>query len=163
MLWAEDVAAYVAEHGPELYHATMEVQAAEIVRLGLVPGSDLGVSNDSGFHEVRRGMVYLAGYELWTEFAKRRGWTALFAVDLRCIDPACIVPDEDIVQEVWHFEVERWVDVRPPDNDGQTGALARWADTTPGFDSREVTLKALARKRIAYRGHIPSKALRRVG
>jgi hypothetical protein len=62
-------------------------------------------------------------------------------VDLHALDPTRINPDEDMVQQAWHFRDERWVSIDPPlldpatwqEKPGGERTLSYWADTTPGL------------------------------
>ena len=61
------------------------------------------------------------------------------------------------MQRAWHAG-EPWVDARPPSNERATadGTLADWAETTPGFDSSEVTAKSLWGGGISYADAVPA-------
>jgi hypothetical protein len=64
-------------------------------------------------------------------------------VDLHALDPTRINPDEDMVQQAWHFRDERWVSIDPAlldpatlqEQPGGERPLSYWAETTPGSDS----------------------------
>lgn len=92
------------------------------------------------------------------------GPRAYLQVDLSNVDPALIDPDEDQVQSSFDRRAGGWVAEPPPvlpegtDPEEAGRALATWADTTEGFDAREVTAKSLESGRIAYRGTIPADA-----
>ena len=178
MLASDDFEQFVRERGKWLFHASAAKVADRIVREGLRPGSEIGVSNKPGFHRTRPGHVYLCGREDAERTVDVDGPRAIFAVDLTRLELDRINPDEDMVffswlrfGEEWWLETP-WVDAEPPWNPppGQPliegpngeGTLRYWAETTPGFDAPEVTRKSLWRGRVAHSGTIPVTALRRV-
>jgi hypothetical protein len=148
---------------PRLYHVTRATNVERIKVEGLRPGSEMGVTRDD-FFSTRPGHVYLLGLKD-VPIVEVAGEPAVFAVDLAALDPALIDPDEDMVQQRFPELVSVTAPRRSltPDGaeyPGQGGALARWAERTPGFDRSEVTEQSLsAHQRLAYRGIIPTEAL----
>ena len=67
------------------------------------------------------------------------------------------------MERAWHAG-EPWVVVPPPSNEGARtdGALADWAETTPGFDNPEVTAKSLWGGGISYANAVPAAAVQAV-
>jgi hypothetical protein len=149
---------------PSLYHVTRATNVASIKVEGLRPGSEIELSTRDDFFSTRPGHVYLLGRED-VPIVEVEGEPAVFAVDLATLDPALIDPDEDMVQQ----RFPEMVSVTPPrraltpdgaEAPGQGGALARWAERTPGFDRSEVTERSLSEhRRLAYRGVIAAQAL----
>ena len=54
-----------------------------------------------------------------------------------------------------------WDAARPPDDERARadGTLADWAETTPGFDSPEVTFKSLWAGSVSYTAAVPAAAV----
>ena len=152
---------------PYLFHVTPAQFLDDIFRKGLIPGSERGHFTLNGFHRTREGHVYLCSLLFSAIVEVPEGPRALLRVDLRELDPERVDPDEDAVQGSCR-RGRPWVSVMPPESKcddqgveepGQAGALATWADTTPGFDGPEVTRKSLDDGRIAYRGTVPASAV----
>jgi hypothetical protein len=149
-----------------MFHITSARFVGDILREGLVPGNERSYVTPEGFHRPRADHVYLCDL-LTTAIVEFPGPRALLLVDLRELTAERVDPDEDMVQLAAR-NGHPWVDVDPPvcrvDHDfkelpGQDGALAAWADTTPGFDNPEVTRRSLDGGRIAYRGTVPARAV----
>jgi hypothetical protein len=147
---------------PVLFHITAATNISQIQRQGLLPGSEIGEVTCNDFFRTRPGHVYLIGCEE-IPIVEIEGEPRVLAVDLTALAPELIDPDEDMVAE----RFPELVAVSPPQREmngaveaqGQVGALARWAEETPGFDRSEVTARSLECKRIAYRGAIAPGAL----
>ncbi len=150
---------------PVMFHVTAARNVSDILRDGLRPGSDIGISTLDNFFRTRPGHVYLI---------KQREVPIVdvedprvIAVDLAALDHRLVDPDEDLVAE----KFPEMVSIEPPmralndageEEPGQVGARAAWADTTPGFDRSEVTERSIEEGRLAYRGVIPPDALQEV-
>jgi hypothetical protein len=153
---------YIKANGRWLYHATAEESLAEVEDLGIKPGSDPDYSNERDpFWRPRSGRIYLSTLEV-CHGRQRDGqlpW-GIARVDLAQLEPDLIGPDEDLVQRSWHAG-EPWVDAGPPlgERANADGTLANWAETTPGFDSSEVTAKSLWGGSISYAGAVPAAAV----
>jgi hypothetical protein len=150
---------------PVMFHVTPGRSVSKVLREGLCPGSDLGVSTLDNFFRTRRGRVYLIRQREVpiVDVEDPR----VLAVDLAALDPRLVDPDEDLVAE----KFPGMVSVAPPvralnqsgeEEPGQVGALAAWAETTPGFDRSEVTERSIREGRLAYRGVIPPSALQEI-
>src|SRR3954469_17254064 len=122
MLAPEDRDHFIRERGSRLFHAARTTDAESIKRDGLRPGSEIGVSNKPGFHTTRSGHVYLCERKVAEEVVEITGPRALFAVDLRSLDPTRINPDEDMVFFSWlrfgddWWQETPWIDAEPPWN-----------------------------------------------
>jgi hypothetical protein len=156
---------YLKANGRWLYHATAEESLAGIEDVGIQPDSDADRSSERlGFWRPRSGRIYLSTLEVCHR-RQRAGdlpW-GIVRVDLAQLDPDRIGADEDLVQRAWHAG-EPWVDAGPPSNERAIadGTLADWAETTPGFDSSEVTAKSLRGGGISYADAVPAAAVQAV-
>ena len=162
MLERTELDSYIKANGHWLYHATAEESLAEVEELGIQPGSDLDHPNERDpLWRRRPGRIYLSTLEV-CHGRQRDGqlpW-GIARVDLAQLDPDLIGPDEDLVQRAWHAGGP-WIDARPPlsERANADGTLADWAETTPGFDSSEVTAKSLWGGSISYAGAVPAAAV----
>ena len=165
-----DVDAYMAAHGPWLYHATDPDSVATVLEQGLRPGSELGRHNARGFHRTRPGHVYISTLADCHRLQdKRELGKGTIRIEVGELDPRLIDPDENLVQLFywgWGFEKDEWVGVAPPVKDpgwvegpNGEGTLWHWAETTPGFDAPEVTAKSLLNGQVSHRGTVPAHAL----
>jgi hypothetical protein len=150
---------------PVLCHATRQANVESILRDGLRPGSDMGVATRRDFFQTRKGRTYLIGLGEIPIVEIGPHEPRVIAVELAKLDPERVDPDEDMVAEVFPELVGVPPPVRRLDGDqevpGQSGARARWADSIPDFDRSEITERSLTQgRRMAYRGVIPSDALR---
>lgn len=156
---------YIDRKGPFLFHVTREDAVKSILRDGLRPGSERGVSTAAGFFRTRAGRVYLGDLRTLA-VVKVAGARAYLRVDLRQLDSSCLDPDEDRVQDSFDRRGNGWVAQPPPTNTATTDpefvgqALADWADATEGFDAPEVSAKSLESGRVAYRGVVPPEAIK---
>ena len=156
---------YVKANGRWLYYATAEDSLAGIEDSGIEPGSDVGRANEGQrFWRPRSGRIYLSTLAICHR-RQRDGdfpWGTA-RVDLAQLDPDRIGADEDLVQRAWDAG-ERWVDGPPPSNEraNADGRLAEWAETTPDFDSSEVTAKSLWGGGISYADAVPAAAVQAV-
>ena len=155
---------YIKANGRWLYHATAEESLAGIEDSGIEPGSDAGRSSERRvFWRPRSGRIYLSTLGVCHR-RQRAGdlpW-GIARVNLAQLDPDRIGPDEDLVQMAWNAG-EPWVDMPPPNERASAdGTLAEWAETTPGFDSSEVTAKSLWGGGISYAGAVPAAAVQAV-
>ena len=150
---------------PVMFHVTAARNLSDILRDGLRPGSDIGVSTLDNFFRTRRDHVYLIRQREVpiVDVEDPR----VIAVDMAALDHRLVDPDEDAVAE----KFPEMVSIEPPmralndsgeEEPGQVGARADWADTTPGFDRSEVTERSIREGRLAYRGVIPPGALQQV-
>lgn len=159
-----ELGSYVKSNGRWLYHATAEASLAEIADSGIKPDGDVGSSNEPhSFWRPRSGRIYLSTLAV-CHHRQRAGNLppGTVRVDLSQLDPDRIGPDEDLVQMAWHAG-EPWVDARPPNERAKAdGTLADWAETTPGFDSSEVTAKSLWGGSISYADAVPAPAVQMV-
>ena len=130
--------------------------------MGIKPGGEVGRSSErDGFWRPRSGRIYLSTLAVCHR-RQRDGdlpW-GIARVNLGRLDPAQIGADEDLVQRAWHAG-ERWVEASPPLDEGARadGTLADWAETTPGFDSSEVTSKSLWAGSVSYTDAVPAAAV----
>jgi hypothetical protein len=160
----EALVRYLARGTAYLFHVTPEQNAESILRSGLRPGGDVGMSTRNDFFRPREGRTYLIKFGD-VPIVEVDGEPRVFAVDLRQLDPDLMDPDEDIVAE----QMPEMVQLAPPHRamddqnrelPGQTGARAAWAEQTPGFDRSDVTERArIEYGRVAYRGVILPAAL----
>lgn len=161
-VWRE----YLAMH-THLFHVTPEANLDGVLAEGLIPGNQRGQTTRTDFFSPRPNHVYLikqADIVIVDVNAEPR----VVAIELSFLDPDLVDPDEDIVKDCFPHVV----DVRPPvrqcddqNNElpGQVGLLARWADTTLGFDTSDVAARSLREYgRMSYRGTIPPEAIRKV-
>lgn len=165
----EDLEGWIAESGHYLHHVSSSTALPSIVEHGLDAARQEERPDHAGFFRPRAGRVYLAtpAYSPVIEVYGRR---ALLAVDIGALDTKLIDPDEDQVQNSFLQGGAGWLAVPPPRRQlheghelpGQDGALAAWANTTPGFDSPAITRRSLAGGSVSYRGRIPSGALQEV-
>ncbi|MDQ1583825.1 MAG: hypothetical protein QOF36_1879 [Microbacteriaceae bacterium] len=168
---AEELEDHIDRRGPYLHHVTSRDAVPSVKWDGLVPGSQLGHRQHGGFFQTRDDHVYLCDL-LSVGVIEVPGERALLTVDLRQLDPNLVDPDEDAVQQSYWAPGGPWLgfDQHPPERrmeagaevPGQDGALARWADTTEGFDDPAVAAKSLAHGRVAYRGVVPASAVEEV-
>jgi hypothetical protein len=138
-----------------MFHVTAARNVRNILRDGLRPGSDIGISTLDNFFRTRRDHVYLISQREVpiVDVEDPR----VIAVDMAPLDHRLVDPDEDAVAE----KFTEMAAVEPPiralnesgeEMPGQVGARADWADTTPGFDRSEVTERSIKAGRLAYRG-----------
>lgn len=150
---------------PVMFHVTPAHNVSKVLRDGLRPGSGVGISTLENFFKTRRDHVYLIRQRAVpiVDVEDPR----VIAVDLAALDARLLDPDEDLVAE----KFPDMVSVAPPlralnesgeEEPGQVGALAAWAETTPGFDRSEVTERSIKEGRLAYRGVIPPSALQEI-
>jgi hypothetical protein len=159
----DSLRSYIDRRGSRLFHVTPVENIPAIREHGLIPGGERGSTTRDDFFAPRPGHVYMVKL-LDVPVIEVNGEPRVVAIDLEQLDPAGIDPDEDIVQQ--HLAL--MVDVNPPTRDmegdseapGQVGGLATWAETTPGFDRPDVTVRSLEEHgRISYRGAIPVNAI----
>ena len=147
ILEGTELDSYIKSNGRWLFHAIAEDSLEAVEDLGIKPGGEVGRSSErDGFWRPRSGRIYLS--------------TLAARVNLGQLDPAQIGADEEVVPRAWHAG-ERWVDTSPPldERARADGTLADWAETTPGFDSSEVTSKSLWAGSVSYTGAVPAAAV----
>lgn len=153
-------AAYVRDH-LVMCHVTSKENVDEILEHGLRPGSEVGRSLHESYFETRAGRVYLVCFRD-TPVIDVRGEPATLQIDLTQanLDPALIGPDEDFIpDQPGSPRPERRFDQNGTDSEGQDGALANWAQDTPGFDDTANTEESLRLGRISYFGSIAPVAI----
>ena len=165
MIERTELDSYMKANGRWLFHATAEESLAEIEESGIKPGAGPGRPDKRRrFWQPRPGRIYLSTIAV-CHGRQRAGhvpW-GMARVDLSQLDPDRIGSDEDLVQMAWHAG-EPWIEASPPQNEHAIadGTLAQWAETTPGFDSSDVTAKSLRGGSISYADAIPAAAVQAV-
>jgi hypothetical protein len=151
MLTSEQIAAYVRECGPWLYHVT-EARAHETGEQSLADGVEQsGLKGVDMYHP--KPSVYLSSRRPWLGTGHELG-DAIFRVDIRQLDPALIEADE------WQLIGDAtWGHLGGDSLHGVS------SDHLQGLADPEVTwhtLMNVTSAAIAYRGDIPRELLERV-
>lgn len=146
---------WMAANGPYLYHSTPAEQVPAIMRDGLRPHDEVG-SQYSGHLTPRANSVYLQTHPDQDEDGH-----SLVGVDLRKLDPASLIADEDILLKsdgatAAKFGLPAWDSVRDHD---QYKGWGHYADQI-GLDAPEHVAHSLnTLGTVAVRGGVPPHVL----
>jgi hypothetical protein len=149
----EQVEEWVAENGPWLYRSCSDEEAARFVEVGIEPAPDPRSDEQRPYLSPRRDCAYIGTKEYL-------GAECPIRVDIRELDPAALVVDED--QVALHAADFAEAVPLPHPLDGPSPTLGQWVDELD-FDDPENVMRSLRRGSVAVKGGVPREAIERVG